>query len=385
MSLSPTVDIDVVYASVEIASNGATVTVNVPEIAVDIAGVGPQGPAGTGADGYILQAYDSTDQMAASTTVAYPIRLGTVDISDGITVEPNGSSDPTQITFNNDGDYNIQFSIQFINTSASEAQVNVWFRKNGVDIADSNSQITVPKKHGSDDGALILALNLIVSVGAGDYAEIYWQTESTNVSIQALPAGTTPTTPATPSVILTAMVNRYLEPGPTGPTGPQGPAGVARIASSYSTTTISNSAAETNLLSQGITGAAEDLYQLIAWGEMLNNTGGSVTFQFRAKLGSTTMLTSTQAFGTSADKRFWRYELYLPIVSTTSQRANGQLSMTTAGAATTLSFGAIYTGNGTASEDVSTSKNLILSGQMNTASANATISVTGWYLTKVSA
>ena len=211
MTLGPTVTVDTTYATVDITDGGATVTVDVPETTVSITAPGPQGPPGTGADGYILQAYDTTDQTAANTTTAYPIKLGTVDISDGITVANNGSGDPTQITFANDGDYNIQFSIQFQNTSASEAHVNVWFRKNGVDIADSNSQATVPKKHGSDHGSLILALNLIVNVGSSDYVEIYWSTESTDVSIQALPAGTTPTTPATPSVIVTATVNRYLE------------------------------------------------------------------------------------------------------------------------------------------------------------------------------
>lgn len=184
---------------------------------VEISDVGAQGPAGVGADGYVLQAYDSTDQVAASTTVAYPVRLGTVDISDGITVANNGSSEPTRITFANDGNYDVQFSIQFVNTSASEANVNVWFRKNETDLADSNSQITVPKKHGSADGAIIMALNLIVNAASGDYVEIMWQTQSTSVSLQQLPGGTTPTTPATPSVIVTATVVRYLEVGPAGP------------------------------------------------------------------------------------------------------------------------------------------------------------------------
>lgn len=189
---------------------------------VTVEDVGPQGPAGTGADGYILQAYDVTDQTAASVTTAYPVKIGTTDISDGITVTNNGSGDPTRITFDNDGNYNIQFSIQFANSSASEAQANVWFRKNDVDIADSNSQVTVPKKHGAGDGTLILALNFVVNLGTGDYVEIYWQTESTDVSIQYLPAGTTPTTPATPSVIVTATVVRYLEVGPAGPGVPTG-------------------------------------------------------------------------------------------------------------------------------------------------------------------
>ena len=51
---------------------------------------------------------------------------------------------------------------------------------------------------------MIAALNFIAVVNANDYIQLMWQTENTNISIQTLPAGTTPVTPVTPSVILTA-------------------------------------------------------------------------------------------------------------------------------------------------------------------------------------
>jgi hypothetical protein len=118
MSLGPTVDIEVVNATVEIASNGATVTVDVPETTVDITGVGPQGPAGTGAEGYYGQFYDTTDQIAASTTVAYPVKFNTTESSNGVSVVNNGSGDPTRITFAHNAVYNVQFSLQFKNTAS---------------------------------------------------------------------------------------------------------------------------------------------------------------------------------------------------------------------------------------------------------------------------
>jgi hypothetical protein len=146
--------------------------------------------------------FDNTNQTAANTTTAYAVTFNTPDGANGVLLKNS-----SQITFPYTGVYNIQFSIQFINTdnnSNNPLEVNVWFRQNGSDIAESNSQFTIVNKHGAYNGATIAALNFIASVNANDYIQLMWQTENTNISIKTLPAGTTPTTPVTPSVILTA-------------------------------------------------------------------------------------------------------------------------------------------------------------------------------------
>ena len=158
------------------------------------------GPAAQKAYG---QFYDNTNQIAANTTTAYSVQLDTIDGHYNVTVVAL-----TQVTFAVAGVYNCQFSIQFVSTENNANQpseVNIWFRLNNVDIVESNSQYTIPNRHGSHDGKLIAALNFLQSVNAGDYIELMWQTENTNISIQTLPAGTTPTTPVTPSVIFTAI------------------------------------------------------------------------------------------------------------------------------------------------------------------------------------
>lgn len=147
--------------------------------------------------------YDNTNQVAASTTVAYPITYNTPNGASNVVVE-SGSHIKVQVS----GVFNVQFSIQFISTennANNPSEVNVWFRKNGSDIAESNSMFTVPTRHGTHDGALIAALNLLIDLQANDYIELIWQTENTKISMQTLPAGTTPTTPVTPSVILTVQ------------------------------------------------------------------------------------------------------------------------------------------------------------------------------------
>ena len=111
---------------------------------------------------------------------------------------------PSLITFEYSGIYNIQFSLQFTNTDLNkDHEVDVWFRKNDVDIPDSNSQFSVPGAHAGHNGQLIAALNLFVEVIAGDVVEIIWHTSDSTVFIETIPATTGPVRPQTPSAIAT--------------------------------------------------------------------------------------------------------------------------------------------------------------------------------------
>jgi hypothetical protein len=156
---------------------------------------------------------DSTDQTAASTTVAYPMTFDTTDFSNGVYL-----SNSSRMNVRNAGIYNVQFSVQLQNTDNAQHSVDIWFRKNGTNITASNSMFTVPaRKSASIYGHLIAAINYFVELAANDYVEIVWRTESTLVSIEQLPTQTSPTRPATPSVIATmqyvapnAMDNVYI-------------------------------------------------------------------------------------------------------------------------------------------------------------------------------
>lgn len=138
------------------------------------------------------------DQTAASTTVAYAVTYSNTDISDSVFLS-NGS----RLNTTYPGIYNLQFSIQLVNTDTQIHDVDVWAAINGTNIANSNSRFSVPNSHGGVDGHLIAALNLFLTMQAGDYVELYWHTTNTAVSVEYLSAGSSPTRPATPSVIAT--------------------------------------------------------------------------------------------------------------------------------------------------------------------------------------
>jgi len=104
------------------------------------------------------------------------------------------------------GVYNVQFSVQFINTDASIHDTDIWLRKNGVDVADTNSQFSIPNRHGAVDGHLIAALNLFVEAAPNDYVELMWATSNSATTIEYIAAKTAPVRPATPSVIVTVSL-----------------------------------------------------------------------------------------------------------------------------------------------------------------------------------
>ena len=104
------------------------------------------------------------------------------------------------------GTYNVQFSVQMVNTDSNVHDIDVWMRKNGTDVPDSNSQFSVPSRHGSIDGHLIGALNLFIDLAADEYIELMWATTDATTTIQYIGPQTAPVRPATPSVILTVSI-----------------------------------------------------------------------------------------------------------------------------------------------------------------------------------
>lgn len=113
------------------------------------------------------------------------------------------STSYTKITVAQAGVYNLQFSAQFANTSATPYDVDIWLTKNDVNEVDSNSQLTVPGKHGSINGHILAAWNFHVEMQANDYVEIVWRTENSSVFIEYTGTQTNPLRPAIPSVIAT--------------------------------------------------------------------------------------------------------------------------------------------------------------------------------------
>jgi hypothetical protein len=142
---------------------------------------------------------DGTDQTAANTTTAYAVTFNTTDFTNGVTL-----SNSSRLNVAQAGIYNLQFSIQFKNTTNDGQDVDIWFRKNGTNIDNSNSRFHLPaRKSGGDPSHLIAALNFFFSLAANDYVEIMWRPTDVGVSIEHFATSSSPTRPAVPSAIAT--------------------------------------------------------------------------------------------------------------------------------------------------------------------------------------
>ena len=188
---------------------------------------GPTGPTGStgagGALGYYGAFFGTYDQ--AGSTIPQMVQFASVSAASGMYILGYG-----RIVIQNPGTYKLTFSIQLENTDSAIHYADIWLKYNGSNYPDSNTRFHVPsRKSATEYGYTVATVDFIgTSVNPNDYVELWWQTDSTAVSIQTLPAAGS--VPETPGVIVNVSQVMYTQLGPTGPTGnlgPTGPQGVA--------------------------------------------------------------------------------------------------------------------------------------------------------------
>ena len=128
----------------------------------------------------------------SDSSIIADITINNVDFSSGISLV-SGS----RFTLSQAGAYNLEFSAQFDKTNSSNSTAYIWLRKNGADVADTNTSITLGG--GANDRA-VAAWNFYVSASANDYYELMWSTDNAQIQMDYQAAGVHP---AIPSVILT--------------------------------------------------------------------------------------------------------------------------------------------------------------------------------------
>jgi hypothetical protein len=144
---------------------------------------------------YYLSAYHTASLTTVAQNTPYSMSFSTTDFSSGITI---GGPIRNQIQISNNGVYDIQFSAQVDKTSGTTVNGYIWLAKNGTNIPETNTQITLA---GGQNDAQVAAWNFYVSASAGDYYELRYGADQTNFRIHY---NASPTVgPDIPSVILT--------------------------------------------------------------------------------------------------------------------------------------------------------------------------------------
>jgi uncharacterized protein YsxB (DUF464 family) len=141
--------------------------------------------------------YDTTTQTATVINTATAITFNTTDLSRGVTI----GSPTSRVYVDTEGIYNFQTSIQLDSTVATDQEFYLWFRKNGVDVTNSASQVRVK----GNNAEVFLALNYFFDLKAGDYVELMFSV--TNLGVQLLASGPVAPHPGIPSIILTVANN----------------------------------------------------------------------------------------------------------------------------------------------------------------------------------
>jgi len=152
--------------------------------------------------GYYGAFYDNTTQDNIPANTSRAMKCNTTAEAKGVSVDTNGV-----FTVDNAGVYNIQFSAQLTKTDSGNDIVDIWFRKNGSNIAESNTEYTVV----GNNGRSVAALNYVLTLAANNTIEIMWRAADSQISL--LHQVATSNVPAIPSVIVTITPVQYIQDG----------------------------------------------------------------------------------------------------------------------------------------------------------------------------
>lgn len=158
--------------------------------AIELLSVAP--PAGENPPKRYGTFLDTTTQTAAAINTAYAVTFNTTDLSFGVSV----GSPTSRIVVDTPGIYNFQFSCQLDKTTSPVGLVWIWARINGVDVANSATQVRI---QGNNDES-VAAWNFVFGMKANDYFELMWAVDDNTIQIQHFAAAGV--VPAVPSILL---------------------------------------------------------------------------------------------------------------------------------------------------------------------------------------
>ena len=141
----------------------------------------------------IAQFESHTDQTAVSANVAYAVQMNNAaPFNTGITIASS-----TNVTVAASGIYSINASIQFANADSTNRLATFWFRKDGTNIPNSASVISVPKV--ADGGKTLGQVTIFESMTVSSYIQLVWSPNNINVTLDY--TGASGVIPEVPSVI----------------------------------------------------------------------------------------------------------------------------------------------------------------------------------------
>ena len=135
----------------------------------------------------------TNSQTPAAANTAYALLFTNTEIANGVAIGTTTS----EIEISHTGLYNIACSVQITSTNSSQKSIWVWLRLNGTtDFLNSSRVASITL----NNGYVVVTLNEVYSFAAGDFIEVMYAADNTNISIATVAA--TAFAPAAPAVIL---------------------------------------------------------------------------------------------------------------------------------------------------------------------------------------
>ena len=134
--------------------------------------------------------YSTTDQTAAVVNTGYPVEFENTYLGNGVSIVSD-----TRITATASGFYNFQVTLQTDHVGGSDSTITTWINKNGTDVPYGGQQQTV-----KGNSVHAVFWNFSIDLTAGQYIEMYWATDDTNLSLNT-EAPTSPH-PGIPSAVV---------------------------------------------------------------------------------------------------------------------------------------------------------------------------------------
>ena len=150
---------------------------------------------GAASTDYTGSFFSSTTQIAGGSLTQNIVEIENVQISNGIVI---GGTDFSEITYDNNGIYALNFSLQVQNTGIiSQENLFVYLLQNGTKLPNSTRNFEMQ----SIDDVMVCSLDYLLLLSGGDIIEIGWAVSNINLTLSFTSAPFGAVYPDIPSVI----------------------------------------------------------------------------------------------------------------------------------------------------------------------------------------
>jgi hypothetical protein len=163
-----------------------------------------RGAGGSQASSHVNGSIVTSAQIAtANTNTLLLLNKTTVSTTNGVVLNPANNSFSVLVA----GTYDVQFSIQGTNFSSNNYDnFTVWFVQNGTAVPSSASQGTLVPRHSNiSPGAVIMTVNIFLSLIPSDVVQLYWTSVFGNAAIITGAPNTGANFPIIPSTLLSVI------------------------------------------------------------------------------------------------------------------------------------------------------------------------------------